>query len=77
LANARPCQGTVACYELEAVFVLREGEAGRPAAETPVGQEYTQFLAAKPTRTLNATVPWEASGVAIMLGATGPWKGPA
>jgi hypothetical protein len=77
LANARPCQGTVACYELEAVFVLPEGEAGRPAAETPVGQQYTQFLAAKPTAHTQRYGALGASGVAIMLGATGPWKGPA
>jgi hypothetical protein len=69
LADASPCQGTVVCYKRKAVFVLPEDQGGK--GQQPgrrLVREYAQFLAATPTLTLNATVPGEASGVAIMCG---------
>jgi|SRR5437588_11810343 uncharacterized protein (TIGR02246 family) len=66
--NAGDLQAIVACYEPEAVFVLPEDQGGEARGRDAISQAYDQFLAAKPTITLNATVTVEASGVAVMLG---------
>lgn len=75
--NAGDLQAIVACYDPEAVFVLPEDQGGEARGREAIGAAYVQFLATKPTLTLNATVIVEARGVAIVLGdwtleGTGP-----
>lgn len=66
--NTGDLQAIIACYEPDAVFVIPEDQGGEARGRDAISQAYDQFLAAKPTITLNATVTVEASGVAIMLG---------
>jgi ketosteroid isomerase-like protein len=66
--NTGDLDAIVACYEPEAVFVLPKDQGGEARGREAIGQAYTQFLAAKPKLTVNATVTVEAGGVAAILG---------
>ncbi|MGH8971574.1 MAG: YybH family protein [Acidimicrobiia bacterium] len=66
--NRGNLEGTVACYEPDAVFVLPKDQGDEARGHDAIREAISHFLAMNPTLTTNITQTVESGGVALMLG---------